>query len=147
MTTNELIDKMEIAELVALFSIYADQKKIKEQAELFTKNATLISYMGKQKVADLHGRTEIYKSCNEFMSLFETAHHMNGQHLINIADSINATGTVYNVTTLIGKDEKGNKTATKNNIYYEDTYEKVNSKWFIAKRISYFVYSEKILIK
>lgn len=78
MTTNELIDKMEIAELVALFSIYADQKKIKEQAELFTKNATLISYMGKQKVADLHGRTEIYKSCNEFMSLFETAHHMNG---------------------------------------------------------------------
>ena len=58
--------------------------------------------------------------------------------MINIADSINATGTVYNVTTLIGKDEKGNKTATKNNIYYEDTYEKVNSKWFIAKRISYF---------
>ena len=143
MTTNELIDKMEIAELVALFSIYADQKKIKEQAELFTKNATLISYMGKQKVADLHGRTEIYKSCNEFMSLFETAHHMNGQHLINIADSI----TGYNVTNLIRKEEKGNKTATKNNIYYEDTYEKINSKWFIAKRISYFVYSEKIIIK
>lgn len=147
MTTNELIDKMEIMELAAIFSIYADTKQIKEQADLFTENATLISYMGKNKIAELHGRQEIYKSCNEFMSLFETAHHMNGQHLINIIDSTHATGTAYNITTLIGKDENGNKTATKNNIYYEDTYEKVNGKWFIAKRKSYFVYSEKTLIK
>ena len=147
MTTNELIDKMEIAELVAIFSIYADQKKIKEQAELFTEKATLISYMGKEKVADLHGREEIFKSCDAFMSLFETAHHMNGQHLINITDSTHATGIAYNVTTLIGKDADGNKTATKNNIYYEDTYEKIDGKWYIAKRISHFVYSEKTIIK
>ena len=147
MTTNEIIDKMEIKDLVAIFSIYADTKQIKEQSELFTENATLVSYMGKEKIAELHGREKIFKSCNDFMSLFETAHHMNGQHLIKIIDSTHATGTAYNITTLIGKDENGNKTATKNNIYYEDTYEKVNGKWLIAKRNSYFVYSEKTLIK
>ena len=69
MTTNELIDKMEIMELAAIFSIYADTKQIKEQSDLFTENATLISYMGKNKIFLIPSKSVNYFFCFFFFFL------------------------------------------------------------------------------
>ena len=139
---NELQNKLEIQELVNTFSIYADQMKLREQAELFTEDAILTPYMWDQKNGEMHGREEIYESCYAFMSLFDTAHHMNGQHLITLIDDTHATGIAYNITTLIWANEEWVRTVTKNHIYYVDEYEKVDGKWLISSRESHFVYTE-----
>ena len=146
-TMNELQNKQEISELVTTFSIYADQMKLREQSELFTEDGVLIPYMWNEKSGEMHGREEIYQSCYNFMSLFDTAHHMNGQHLITLIDDTHATWTAYNTTTLIWTNEEWVRTATKNYIYYNDNYEKVDGKWLISSRESHFVYTETVPVQ
>ncbi|MBU3201075.1 nuclear transport factor 2 family protein [Clostridium estertheticum] len=52
-------DKMELKELVDIFSIYADQKDVEAQVTLFTEDAEVKSYVNSQLVSDLKGRKQI----------------------------------------------------------------------------------------
>ena len=52
---NLLQNKMELKELVDVFSILADKKDTKAQAELFTEDATLKSYIDNQLASEQHG--------------------------------------------------------------------------------------------
>ena len=140
---NLLQNKMELKELVDVFSILADKKDTKAQAELFTEDATLKSYIDNQLASEQHGREEIYAACTGFLALFDTVYHINGQQVVEFADDTHATGMAYCQVVLIGKNEDGKRMMNTQGVWYEDEYIKLNGKWLIANRTSHFKWDDR----
>jgi len=134
-------DKMELKELVDIFSIYADKKDVETQVTLFTEDAEVKSYVDCQLVSDLKERKQIGDVFTQFLANFDTVYHINGQHFVNIHGD-KATGTSYCLVTLIGEVD-GKRVMTTQGVSYEDEYARVNNKWLIAKRASTFVYTDR----
>lgn len=133
-------EKMELKELVDTFSCLADVKDTKTQAKLFTEDGVLVSYMGDKKTSELKGRKEIEESCAEYLALFDTVYHMNGQQLVDIEGN-SAKGRAYCQVVLIGKNEEGTSVQNMQGVWYEDEYVKKDGKWLIEKRTSHFTWS------
>lgn len=139
---TQIEDKLALKELVDIFSILADQKKTQEQTLLFTENAEVVSIVDGKPGPALVGRKQIGETFANFLGLFETVYHINGQQTVNIKDN-KATGTSYCQVTLIGI-ENGNKMKTTFGIIYNDVFVKENGHWLINKRQSNFTWREKI---
>lgn len=140
MNTETLIAKLELKELVDTFSNLADIKDTKTQAQLFVEDASLTSHNGDQ-VFKQEGRGAIEEACANFLALFDTVYHLNGQQVVKI-DGDKASGTAYCHVVLIGANEEGKRIQTTQGVRYEDEYVKVDGQWKIAKRTSYFVYTD-----
>lgn len=138
MELNIIKDKIALKELVDIFSNLADIKDTATQALLFTEEAELKSYIGTQLVSDLKGRKDIEDACRQFLDLFDTVYHCNGQQVVDIHDD-KATGIAYCQVVLIGPKD-GKRIMTTQGVRYEDEYIKIDGKWFIAKRTSHFVW-------
>ena len=148
MTLSNLEKKMEeleneraLRELVDNFSILADQKEARKQTELFTKNATVDSYVNGTLVSSLKGIQQIGDAFEAFLANFETVYHMNGQHVVSINGS-KAEGTLYCRVDLISS-ENGKKINNASAVSYKDEYVYENGQWLIAKRTSTFVWQDK----
>ncbi len=137
---NQTEEKMALQELVDTFAILADEMKLHEQAQLFTEDGVLESHAAGQ-THRFQGREEIEKSCTAFMNLFHTHFHNNGQAVFELRDETHATGTAYNLTVLIGKNEEGTDQMITNGIVYHDQYVKQDGAWRIAKRESNFIWT------
>lgn len=142
MEIQKIADKLALKELVDTFSNLADIKDTKTQAQLFVENANLESFNG-----DYHsiqtGRDEIEAACANFLSLFDTVYHLNGQQVVEIDDNDQrATGTAYCHVVLIGKNEDGKTVQTTQGVRYNDEYVKIDNNWKIANRTSHFVYTD-----
>lgn len=139
---NVMEEKMALKELVDTFSILADQKDTDAQAMLFTENATLKSYRGNELIARQDGRQAIGEACGQFLALFDTVFHMNGQQVVTLTDDTHAHGTAYCQVVLIGKNTEGQRMMTTQGTCYDDQYIKLDGKWLIANRTSHFVWSD-----
>lgn len=134
--TEQLIEKMELKELVDRFAILADEKNTKEQALLFTEDASLVSIVGEVEGSRFEGRDAIEKACAGFLSLFHTVCHVNGQFLITELSETEARATHYCSVKLV------NDEATNENIaVYDDKFKKVNGEWKVASRTTNFIWS------
>jgi hypothetical protein len=138
---NQVEDRIALKELVDMYAIYGDERKMREQAELFSENSTVELYSGDELTATLKGRQEIENTFTSFLNGFETVYHFNGQQTVIINENM-ATGIAYCTVTLISV-ENGNKMKTTIGIHYRDKYVKINSKWLIEKRRSYFGWQDK----
>lgn len=141
MTQEIMQAKMEIKELVDTFSILADEKDVKTQADLFAEDAVLTSYQGEQKISEQHGREEIEAGCAAFLALFDTVYHMNGQQVVHVDDD-HAKGKSYCQVVLIGKNEEGKRVRNMQGVWYEDEYVKQDGRWLIANRTSHFTWTD-----
>ncbi len=143
-TTNmdNMKDKMDLKELVDVFSILADRKDAKAQESLFTEDAVVNSYRDGKLISSLQGRKQIGEGFGNFLALFDTVYHINGQQVVTV-DGDKATGVSYCQVVLIGKDDKGQRVMTTQGVTYDDEYLRVNGKWLIAKRTSHFVWSDR----
>lgn len=139
--TQIIKDKMDLKELVDVFSVLADRKDAKAQELLFTENAVVNSYRDAKLISTLQGREQIGEGFGNFLSLFETVYHINGQQVVTI-DGDKATGTSYCQVVLIGK-ENGKRIMTTQGVTYDDEYLRVDGMWLIAKRTSHFVWSDR----
>lgn len=137
----EMENKTALRELVDKFSIMADKKLGKEQAFLFTENATVETYIDNQLVTKLAGRDQIGNTFDSFLKSLETVYHINGQHAVTINGN-KATGVLYCSVALIG-NQNGKKYKTLMLVQYDDEYAQENNLWLIAKRVSHFVYQER----
>lgn len=140
MKMEELIEKQALKELVDTFSNLADMRDTKTQSMLFTEDATMTSIVG-GNASTLKGRDEIEKACAKFLSLFDTVYHSNGQQVVTI-DGDRAKGVSYCTVMLIGKNAEGVRTQNLQGVRYEDEYQKIDGKWYIAKRTSHFEWSD-----
>ena len=136
---QEIQDKMALRELADHFSNLSDEKKVAEQMELFTDDAEVVSITGEQ-VFTVRGKKEIGDAFSNFLALFHTVYHINGQHTATI-NGDTATGIYYCQVVLIG-DRDGKNIGNFSGVRYNDEYVKMDGKWFIKKRTSHFMYTD-----
>jgi hypothetical protein len=142
---KELEDKLALRELVDSFSILADKKDVSTQVLLFTEYATVETFSGGARVANLKGRKEMANAFAPFLATFEKVYHFNGQHVVRV-EGDRATGTLYCMVTLIGL-ENSKRMKTTMGVFYNDEYVRKDNKWFIAKRVSTFDWTDKTEMK
>lgn len=135
-----LEDKQALRELVDDISILTDDKNTSLQVLLFTENATMESYQDSQLLSKRSGRKQITEFFNEYLDLFETTYHTNGQQKLTIKGN-KATGVTYCQAVLISKQD-GHHLRTTSGIIYYDTYVKEKGKWYITKRITNIRWSD-----
>lgn len=137
-----LEDRSAIKNIVDTFSILADVKDIEHQVLLFTENASVESVVQGQPGLILKGRKQIGEAFSNYLHLFETVYHLNGQQTITLKGD-QAKGVAYCLVTLIGI-ENNKRMKTTMGVYYHDEFEKISGRWFISKRTSHFVWQEKV---
>ena len=147
MTIEQLIAKQEIRELVDEFSILADNRDAKGQGPLFTEDAVLEFQLGPEgDVHEIPGRDAIVAAFENTVGETSTAkavYHANGQLAVELADDLkSATGTNYCMATLVN-DENGQDVITTNYVRYADQYVKIAGRWYIKRRRTCFLISEK----
>lgn len=140
MNTNELTNRLELKELVDTFSILADTKDVDQQLLLFKEDALVTSRIAGQQGNSYQGRQEIGQAFTNYLNLFHTVYHINGQQTVNFTDDTHATGIAYCQVVLI-RDEEGKEIQLTQGVRYHDSYEKIGGKWLIAKRESNFMWS------
>ena len=134
--SDSLKDEVALKHLVDDFSILADQKDVAAQMDLFTEDAVVMSYNEGELGSTLTGKDEIGTAFSNFLGLFETVYHINGQHRVKVyGDS--AQGVNYCLVVLISEQDSIRNKLTMG-VSYNDTYRKVNDTWLIAKRESHF---------
>jgi hypothetical protein len=142
---EELENVRALRELVDTFSILADKKEVWKQTELFTKDATVESYVNGELTSSLNGTKQIGEAFQAFLANFETVYHINGQHVVEINGN-KAEGTLYCRVDLIGS-ENGKKINNASAVSYKDDYIFENGQWLIAKRTSTFVWNVRQELK
>ena len=132
-----LENERELERLVDDFSILADKKDAHSQTFLFTENAVVEIVTDGKVSLKLEGRKQIGETFNKTLTSYDTVYHFNGQKSFDIKGN-KATGTVYCMTILIGKDNKGKLMKNTMGIRYNDEYTYEKGKWLISKRVSNF---------
>lgn len=102
---------------------------------LFTENAIVNTYIGGELVFAMEGRAQIEDVFSTFLADFHSVYHLNGQHTVTFQDETHATAINYCQVALV-KNENVKDIIVNHYIRYNDTYEKVDGTWLIAKRIA-----------
>ena len=132
-----LENERELGRLVDDFSVLADKKDAHSQMSLFTDNATVEIVHDGKVTLKLNGKKELEETFHKTLTSYDTVYHFNGQKVFDIREN-KATGTVYCMTILIGKNDKGQVMKNTMGIRYNDEYVYENGKWLISKRTSNF---------
>ncbi len=134
---DNLENRQQLKALVDTFSVLADIKDTDAQGLLFTEDGIMRTMQDGVEVSSLNGRENIVTASANFLSLFETVYHSNGQQTVELIDEANAKGVSYCYVVLIGKNpQTGEAVRMTEGFRYHDTYTKKNGKWQIAVRES-----------
>ena len=143
--TNEMISaKMELKELVDVFSNLADIKDANGQGELFLPDGVLEFQMGFDgEIQNIAGREALVQAFAATINPCKSVYHINGQHTVKLSDDLTeAEGTAYCQATLVNEVD-GRDVITTNYVRYADLYVKMDGKWFIKRRRTTFLISDK----
>lgn len=138
-----LIAKAELKELVDRFSDYSDLRDAKNLSELFTADGVLEFQTGFDgELQNLSGRETLYQAFEVTLAPSKALYHINGQHIVKLAGEDEAEGISYCQASFIN-DEDGEEYLTTNYIRYTDNYIKQNGRWYIKRRRSTFLITDK----
>ena len=104
MNTTELTNRLELKELVDTFSILADTKDVDLQLQLFKEDAVVSSSVKGKAGNTYQGRQEIGPAFSNYLNLFHTVYHINGQQTVTFTDGSHATGIAYCQVVLIHEE-------------------------------------------
>ena len=144
MTNEMMAAKMELKELVDTFSNLADVKDAEAQGELFLPEGVLEFQMGFDgPIQNIVGREALVQAFAATINPCKAVYHINGQHTVTLNDDLTeAKGTAYCGATLVN-EENGRDVMTTNYVRYTDYYAKVDGKWYIRRRRTTFLISDK----
>lgn len=144
MTNEVLTAKAELKELVDVFSNLADVKDAAAQGELFTENGVLEFQMGFDgPVQNIVGREALVAAFSATINPCKAVYHINGQHTVDLNDDLTeAEGIAYCQATLVN-DVDGQDVMTTNYVRYADRYVKIDGNWYIKRRRTTFLISDK----
>jgi hypothetical protein len=146
--TNEVISaKMELKELVDVFSNLTDIKDAASQGELFLPDGVLEFQMGfNGEIQNIVGREALVQAFSATINPCKSVYHINGQHTVTLNDDLTeAEGTAYCQATLVNEVD-GKDVVTTNYVRYADLYVKADGKWFIKRRRTTFLISDKHIL-
>ncbi len=144
MTQEMMAAKMELRELVDVFSNLADVKDAKSQGELFTEDGVLEFQMGFDgEVQSIIGRDALVAAFSATINPCKAVYHLGGQQTVTLNDDCTeAEGTAYCQATLVNEVD-GNDVITTNYVRYADHYVKMDGKWYIKRRRTTFLISDR----
>lgn len=140
MTLETLNIKEELRNLIDAYAFLGDEKKLSEQMQLFTKDASYKVYMNNNLVANISGTDNLEKEFSGHASQVKTYFTLNGQHKVNI-DGASATGISFSQIKMI-RESEGKNVLSDYSVKYDDLYIYQNGKWLIKERSSYFIIIE-----
>lgn len=140
MTNTEIANRLALKELVDTFSNLADTKDVCAQMKLFKEDAKVVSINGDQKFVS-EGKEAIGKAFSDYLDLFHTVYHLNGQQTISFQDNNHAQGISYCQVVLI-TNQDGKEVTRTSGVRYQDYYEKIDGNWLIASRESHFMWTK-----
>jgi hypothetical protein len=134
---SELENRQQLKNLVDTFSVLADVKDTDTQGLLFTEDGAMKTMQNGVEVFSIDGRENIVNACADYLAIFDTVYHLNGQQTVELIDAENATGVSYCYVVLIGKNQMtGKSERLTEGFRYHDTYTKKNGTWQISVRES-----------
>ena len=144
MTNDMISEKMKLKELADTFSNLADIKDAKGQGELFLPDGVLEFQMGFDgEIQNIVGREALVQAFAATINPCKAVYHINGQQIVTLNDDLTeAEGTAYCQATLVN-EEDGKDVITTNYVRYSDIYVKDSGKWFIKRRRTTFLISDK----
>ncbi len=145
MMKNEvLIAKMELRELVDIFSNLADIKDAKGQGELFLPDGVLEFQMGTDgEIQKIEGREALVQAFAATINPCKAVYHISGQHTVTVNEDVTeAQGTAYCQAVLVNEEDVKDVITT-NHVRYTDVYVKANEKWYIKRRRTTFLITDK----
>ena len=144
MTLEMMQAKMELKELADVFSNLADVKDAAGQGELFLPDGKLEFQIGFDgEINNIEGREALVAAFAATINPCKAVYHINGQQNVTINDDCTeAEGTAYCEATLV-TEENGKDIITTNYVRYSDIYVKVDGKWYIKRRRTTFLISDK----
>ena len=144
MNSGVLSAKMELKELVDVFSNLADVKDANGQGELFLPDGVLEFQMGFDgEIQNIVGREALVQAFAATINPCKSVYHINGQHTVKLSDDLTeAEGTAYCQAALVNEVD-GKDVITTNYVRYADLYVKKDGKWYIKRRRTTFLISEK----
>ncbi|MBQ9719793.1 MAG: nuclear transport factor 2 family protein [Oscillospiraceae bacterium] len=142
MSIEILEAKAELKDLVDTFSNLADVKDAAAQGELFLPDGWLEFQMGLDgEINKIEGREALVQAFASTINPCKAVYHINGQHTVTV-NGDSAEGIAYCVATLVN-DVDGKDIVTSNYVRYSDLYAKVDGKWYIKRRRTTFMISDK----
>ena len=109
---------------------------------LFTKDATVETYIGDKLAIALKGQQQIGETFEAFLKNFGTVYHINGHQVVTLnGDKANCTS--YCLTVLIS-DNDGERTKQTIGVRYNDEFVRQDGKWLISARKSEFMWQDKV---
>ena len=144
MTMEMMQAKMELKELADIFSNLADVKDAAGQGELFLPDGVLEFQIGPDgEINNIVGREALVEAFAATINPCKAVYHINGQQNVTLNDDCTeAEGTAYCEATLVN-EENGKDMITTNYVRYSDIYKKVDGKWYIKRRRTTFLISDK----
>lgn len=142
MSIEILEAKAELKDLVDTFSDLADVKDATAQGELFLPDGWLEFQMGMDgEINKIEGREALVQAFAATINPCKAVYHINGQHTVTV-NGDSAEGIAYCVATLVNEVD-GKDIVTSNYVRYSDLYAKVDGKWYIKRRRTTFMISDK----
>ncbi|MFG6336464.1 MAG: nuclear transport factor 2 family protein [Lachnospiraceae bacterium] len=144
MMKNEvLIAKIELRELVDTFSNLADIKDAKSQGELFLPDGVLEFQIGTDEVQKIEGREALVQAFAATINPCKAVYHISGQQTVTVNEDVTeAQGTAYCQAVLVN-EENGKDVITTNHVRYTDAYVKADGRWYIKRRRTTFLITDK----
>ena len=131
-----------ISQLIVLIYNLADVKDAAAQGELFLPDGWLEFQMGMDgEINKIEGREALVQAFASTIKPCKAVYHINGQHTVTV-NGDSAEGIAYCVATLVN-DVNGKDIVTSNYVRYSDLYAKVDGKWYIKRRRTTFLISDK----
>ena len=142
MSMEVLEAKAELKDLVDTFSNLADVKDARSQGGLFLPDGWLEFQMGLDgEINRIEGREALVQAFAATINPCKAVYHINGQHTVTVSGDT-AEGVAYCQATLVNTED-GRDVATTNYVRYADLYAKMDGKWYIKRRRTTFLISEK----
>ncbi len=132
--------KEELRNLIDAYATLGDEKRISEQMELFTKDATYTVFMNGTVIAQTVGTDKLQQEFNGHAALVKTYFTLNGQHTVEVNQDA-ATGVSFTQIKMI-REIDGKDILTDYSVKYEDEYVLENGKWLIKERKGHFIIIE-----
>ncbi|ANI90603.1 hypothetical protein A9P82_04060 [Arachidicoccus ginsenosidimutans] len=138
-------DRIAIQDLVNAYAHYADNREAKKQSELFTENAVVKVYYGKDSAPQFQQGREVLEKAFGVLKQYEITTHFNGQSTA-VINGDSAFGEAYCLAHHI-KTEYGKRTLLIMSIRYHDKYVKQNGKWLFSERDLFIDWTDKRILQ